>query len=167
MIFTGPITIFAPTNNAFTGVDPSTLNSILKDVNLLQKVLTYHVVASFLPSSAFNNELTLRSVAGENLRINVYKAVEPEVSNYFSGYLNKSKSNIRFSIIVYQTVTVNGALKIKTLEAGNGIIHVINRVLIPEPESNIIQVLERKGNFSTLLTALTVTGLTPTIQNGL
>jgi uncharacterized surface protein with fasciclin (FAS1) repeats len=63
-------------------------------------------------------------------------------------------------------VTVNGALKIKTLEAGNGIIHVINKVLIPEPESNIMQVLERKGNFSTLLTALAITGLTPTIQNG-
>jgi transforming growth factor-beta-induced protein len=79
----GPFTIFAPTNNAFTGVDPSTLNSVSKDVNLLQKVLTYHVVASFLPSSAFNDELTLHSVAGENLRINVYKAVEPEVGITF------------------------------------------------------------------------------------
>ncbi|XP_046658065.1 transforming growth factor-beta-induced protein ig-h3-like [Daphnia pulicaria] len=137
----GPFTIFAPTNNAFNGVDPTTLNSILKDVNLHQKVLAYHIVASFIPSSAFNNEVIVHSASGENLRINVYKSVQPE------------------------TVTVNGALKIKTLEAGNGIIHVINKVLIPEPESNIMQVLERKGNFSTLLTALAITGLTPTIQN--
>ena len=76
----------------------------------------------------------------------------------------KKNSNILF--LLNQTVTVNGALKIKTLEAGNGIIHVINKVLIPEPESNIMQVLERKGNFSTLLTALAITGLTPTVQNG-
>ncbi|EFX90385.1 hypothetical protein DAPPUDRAFT_309643 [Daphnia pulex] len=137
----GPFTIFAPTNNAFNGVDPTTLNSILKDVNLHQKVLAYHIVASFIPSSAFNNEVIVHSASGENLRINVYKSVQPE------------------------TVTVNGALKIKTLEAGNGIIHVINKVLIPEPESNIMQVLERKGNFSTLLTALAITGLTPTVQN--
>lgn len=80
MEFVGPFTIFAPTNHAFNGVDPSTLNSILNDVNLLQKVLAYHVVASFVPSSAFNNEVIVHSVSGENLRINVYKSVEPEVS---------------------------------------------------------------------------------------
>ncbi len=79
-IYVGPFTIFAPTNNAFNGVDPTTLNSILKDVNLHQKVLAYHIVASFIPSSAFNNEVIVHSASGENLRINVYKSVQPEVS---------------------------------------------------------------------------------------
>ncbi len=78
--FIGPFTIFAPTNNAFNGVDPTTLNSILNDVNLHQKVLAYHIVTSFIPSSAFNNEVIVRSASGENLRINVYKSVQPEVS---------------------------------------------------------------------------------------
>ncbi|XP_046658066.1 transforming growth factor-beta-induced protein ig-h3-like [Daphnia pulicaria] len=137
----GPFTVFAPTNEAFSSVDPTTLNTILKDVNLLQKVLTYHVVASLIPSSGLTNEAIARSVSGENLRINVYKSVQPEA------------------------ITVNGALKIKTFEASNGIIHVIDKVLVPEPESNIIQVLEKKDKFSTLLTALNIAGLTPTAKS--
>ncbi|EFX90384.1 hypothetical protein DAPPUDRAFT_309644 [Daphnia pulex] len=146
----GPFTVFAPTNEAFSSVDPTTLDTILKDVNLLQKVLTYHVVASLIPSSGLTNEAIARSVSGENLRINVYKSVQPEIAMY--KYL-------------IQAITVNGALKIKTFEASNGIIHVIDKVLVPEPESNIIQVLEKKDKFSTLLTALNIAGLTPTAKN--
>lgn len=141
-IFTGPFTVFAPINNAFTTVDPSILNAILSDITVLRKVIAYHVVESTLPAALFKNELTPLSASGENLRVNVYDSGDAK------------------------TVTINGALKIRTLEATNGVIHVINKVLIPEPESNIIEVLEKKGNFTTLLTALAVAGLTTTIQNG-
>uniref|UniRef100_A0A0P5HBI0 Fasciclin domain-containing protein n=2 Tax=Daphnia magna TaxID=35525 RepID=A0A0P5HBI0_9CRUS len=137
----GPFTVFAPTNDAFGAVDPSTLNSILNDVEILKNVLTYHVVASALVSSSIENELTPRSLAGENLRINVY------------GSGNEAK------------VTINGALRLKTLEASNGIIYVIDKVLVPEPESNIVKVLEKKGIFSTLLTAFKITDLTSTVES--
>lgn len=137
----GPFTVFAPTNNAFANVDPATLNTILGDINLLKKVLSYHVVTSSIPSTAVQNELTPRTLAGESLRINVYGSGGDT------------------------TVTVNGALRIRTLEASNGVIHVINQVLVPEPESDIVSVLERKGSFSTLLTALNVAGLTSTVKN--
>uniref|UniRef100_A0A0P4YFS8 Fasciclin domain-containing protein n=1 Tax=Daphnia magna TaxID=35525 RepID=A0A0P4YFS8_9CRUS len=137
----GPFTVFAPINNAFTTVDPSILNAILSDITALRKVIAYHVVESTLPAALFKNELTPLSASGENLRVNVYDSGDAK------------------------TVTINGALKIRTLEATNGVIHVINKVLIPEPESNIIEVLEKKGNFTTLLTALAVAGLTTTIQN--
>uniref|UniRef100_A0A0P4Z507 Fasciclin domain-containing protein n=1 Tax=Daphnia magna TaxID=35525 RepID=A0A0P4Z507_9CRUS len=137
----GPFTVFAPINNAFTTVDPSILNAILSDITVLRKVIAYHVVESTLPAALFKNELTPLSASGENLRVNVYDSGDAK------------------------TVTINGALKIRTLEATNGVIHVINKVLIPEPESNIIEVLEKKGNFTTLLTALAVAGLTTTIQN--
>lgn len=137
----GPFTVFAPINNAFSTVDPSILNAILSDITALRKVIAYHVVESTLPAALFKNELTPLSASGENLRVNVYDSGDAK------------------------TVTINGALKIRTLEATNGVIHVINKVLIPEPESNIIEVLEKKGNFTTLLTALAVAGLTTTIQN--
>lgn len=137
----GPFTVFAPINNAFTTVDPSILNAILSDITALRKVIAYHVVESTLPAALFKNELTPLSASGENLRVNVYDSGDAK------------------------TVTINGALKIRTLEATNGVIHVINKVLIPEPKSNIIEVLEKKGNFTTLLTALAVAGLTTTIQN--
>lgn len=54
----------------------------------------------------------------------------------------------------------------KTLEASNGVIYIIDKVLIPEPESNIVQVLTKKGSFSTLITALNVAGLTSTVESG-
>ena len=69
---TGPFTVFAPTNDAFGAVDPSTFTALLKDANLLKRVLTYHVVASALLPSSIKNELVTRSLAGESLRVNVY-----------------------------------------------------------------------------------------------
>jgi len=62
---------------------------------------------------------------------------------------------------------VNGALRVKTLETTNGIVYVIDKVIIPpEAESDIAQVLEKKKDFSTLLTAIKVAGLTDTVKSG-
>ncbi len=62
---------------------------------------------------------------------------------------------------------MNGALRVKTLETTNGIVYVIDKVIIPpEAESDIAQVLEKKKEFSTLLTALKVAGLTDTVKSG-
>ncbi len=80
--FSGPFTVFAPTNDAFGAVDPATLDALLKDVNLLKRVLTYHVVASALPPASIKNELVTRTLAGESLRINVYGAGAKTVWHY-------------------------------------------------------------------------------------
>lgn len=62
---------------------------------------------------------------------------------------------------------MNGALRVKTLETTNGIVYVIDKVIIPpEAESDIPQVLEKKKEFSTLLTAIKVAGLTDTVKSG-
>lgn len=63
-------------------------------------------------------------------------------------------------------VTVNGVLRLKTLDASNGIIYVIDKILIPGNEKSIIKVLEAKGKFKTLLTALAVAGLTRHVDTG-
>lgn len=68
----GPFTVFAPTNEAFGKVDPATLDALGKDVNLLKKVLTYHVVGSAINPADVKNELTPKTLEGNNLRINVY-----------------------------------------------------------------------------------------------
>ena len=68
----GPFTVFAPTNEAFGKVDPATLDALGKDINLLKKVLTYHVVGSAINPSDVKNELTPKTLEGDNLRINVY-----------------------------------------------------------------------------------------------
>ena len=51
------------------------------DVNLLKKVLSYHVVASEFPPSSVKNELTPNTLTGEKLRVNVYGSGIDEVRN--------------------------------------------------------------------------------------
>lgn len=71
--------MFAPTNEAFAAVDPPTLSAILADVNLLKRVLTYHVVGSTLSSESIKNDLATKTLAGESLRINVYGSGDRQV----------------------------------------------------------------------------------------
>jgi transforming growth factor-beta-induced protein len=137
----GPFTVFAPTNEAFNNVDPATLKALLADNALLTRVLTYHVVASKIESAGITNELTSKSVAGEALRLNVYKVGDKKV------------------------ITVNGAVKINAIQTTNGVIYVIDKVLVPNDDASIVKVLEKQGKFSTLLTALKVADLTSTLDS--
>jgi transforming growth factor-beta-induced protein len=84
-LFSGPFTLFAPTNDAFGAIDLSTLNTLLQDVNLLRSVLTYHVVTSALAPVSIENELVIKSLAGESLRFNVYK--KGKVSQLFNIFI--------------------------------------------------------------------------------
>lgn len=63
-------------------------------------------------------------------------------------------------------VTINGALRLKALEAENGIVYVIDKVLIPDNNKSIVKVLETKGKFTTLMTALVVSGLKNHLDSG-
>ncbi|MDO5291551.1 MAG: fasciclin domain-containing protein [bacterium] len=105
----GPFTVFAPTNDAFTKLPSGTLEELLKPENKqkLEDVLTYHVFAGNVPSSA------AEKLAGKEITM-----------------LNNKKAKITMK---------NGALYInnakivtKDIKAQNGVIHVIDNVLIPE-----------------------------------
>ena len=102
----GPFTVFAPTNAAFAKVPAETLAALKADPDKLRSVLTYHVVAGKVPASQVVtlNGKSVKTVEGSTVRITV-----------------KGKS-----------VRVNDAKVTKTdLMAKNGVIHVINGVLIP------------------------------------
>ena len=77
MLKTGPLTVFAPTDEAFASIDPNTLQIILKDLILLKNILSYHVVPfEISPSfiSAILHTYLLPTVQGEApVRINVYR----------------------------------------------------------------------------------------------
>lgn len=98
------LTVLAPTNAAFAKVPKRTLNALAKDRRALRRVLLYHVLRGAVPARTV---VTLRSaptLAGPDISIRV-----------------KGRS-----------VFVNNAKVIKTdVKASNGIIHVINRVLLP------------------------------------
>jgi uncharacterized surface protein with fasciclin (FAS1) repeats len=100
----GPYTVFAPTDAAFRKVPPKTLKSLARHPAKLRAVLLYHVVAGKVTSSQVVMLKSAKTLNGKSVRIRV------SGNNVF---VNKAKVT---------TPDVN---------ASNGVIHVINRVLIP------------------------------------
>lgn len=100
----GPFTVFAPTNEAFAKVPKEKLEALLKDKAALTAVLTYHVVP------------------GKVMAADVVKLTEAET-------LQGKPITIK---VDGDKVTVNGVKVIKTdIECKNGVIHVIDGVLLP------------------------------------
>ena len=103
----GPFTVFAPTDEAFGKLPNGTLADLLKPENKgrLSSILTYHVVAG-------------KVMAGDVVKLDKAKTV------------NGQFVKIRTS---HGSVFVNDAEVIKTdIECTNGVIHVINKVLLPK-----------------------------------
>ena len=108
----GPLTVFAPTDAAFAKVPPSVLQNLLKPENkaTLAKVLKYHVVSGRVPASAvmkLPSCTNVKTLAGEPVAMRKSSGV---MIDFFSGKANVTKTDIR---------------------ADNGIIHVVDTVLIP------------------------------------
>jgi len=134
----GPFTVFAPTNEAFAALDPALVDSLVANPEALKNVLLYHVVPGTVKSTALSDDLAVASAAGASLRINLPK----------------------------NAVTVNGVNVIQAdVEASNGVIHVVDQVLIP-PSGNIVETLSADGRFSTLVAAATAAGLGNTLATG-
>ncbi|MBS3029597.1 MAG: fasciclin domain-containing protein [Dolichospermum sp. DET50] len=101
----GPFTVFAPTDAAFKALPKGTLARLLKPENkaTLVKILTYHVVPGAITSKIIKTG-NVKTVEGASVQIKVRKG----------------------------RVTVDNAKVIKAdVKASNGIIHVINKVLLP------------------------------------
>lgn len=102
----GPFTVFAPTNDAFNKVDKATLESLMKDENkeALQNILQYHVTVSAIKAENLHDGQTLGMVNGDNVKVTVKDG---------------------------KIMLNNSATIIATVPASNGIIHVIDGVLLP------------------------------------
>lgn len=114
----GPFTVFAPTNEAFAKLPAGTVDSLLKPENkdTLTKVLTYHVVSGNLDSAALEQQIkdghgtaTLTTVAGEPLKV-MRKGRDLVVEDAKGGHAKVTIADVRQS---------------------NGVIHVVNAVLMP------------------------------------
>ena len=101
----GPFTVFAPTNDAFADLPSYIVSAIESDPELLSTILLYHVVSDDLDSDEVLSNRRLETVQGENLR----------VSQRSGGAFINSSELIALDI-----------------EADNGVVHVIDRVLIPQ-----------------------------------
>jgi len=103
----GPFTVFAPTDEAFAKLPPGTVENLLKPENKakLQAILTYHVVPGKVLAADVVKLTSAKTVEGHNITI-------------------KAAGN---------GVQVNQAHVVKTdVVASNGVIHVIDAVILPE-----------------------------------
>lgn len=99
----GPFTVFAPTDAAFAKLPAGTLEALLADKAMLTKVLTYHVVPGHVMAADVMKLSSAKTVEGQSIRI--------------------SKSG---------GVKVDNANVVKTdIVASNGVIHVIDTVILP------------------------------------
>ncbi|MBI1781236.1 MAG: fasciclin domain-containing protein [Sphingobacteriales bacterium] len=115
----GPFTVFAPVNNAFDKLPKGTVETLLKpeNKNMLTKILTYHVVAGRLDSKALaekikegNGKAELTTVAGGKLWV-MMKGDKVVLKDEKGG-------------MAYVTI--------KDVYQSNGVIHVIDTVVMPE-----------------------------------
>lgn len=103
----GPFTVFAPTDEAFAKLPKGTLEGLLKDKEALKKVLLYHVVSGNVSSKEVVKLDKAKTVGGQDVMI---KVKDGKV------YVNKS---------LVTTADV---------QASNGVIHIIDTVLIPKDD---------------------------------
>ena len=102
----GPFTVFAPTNEAFNKLPKGTLDELMKPEKKtdLQNILQYHVTTSSLKADFFKDGQTIGMVNGDNITINVKDG----------------------KIILNNSATI-----VASVPASNGMVHIIDGVLLP------------------------------------
>jgi uncharacterized surface protein with fasciclin (FAS1) repeats len=102
----GPFTVFAPTNAAFDKLPAGTVDGLLKPESRsdLRNILQYHVYVGVIPAERFDNDMSLGQVNGKRVNLGL-EGDQP---------------------------TVNGVKILASIPTSNGIIHVIDQVLLPQ-----------------------------------
>ncbi len=156
----GPFTVFAPTNEAFSelfaGLDNyNSLDDFDNDVDreLLSVILTYHVIAGVAaPSTGLTDGQVLPTVQGENLTVDLNGGV----------FINDATQS-------------SAQVVLADVETSNGIVHVVDKVLVPQAvldaineagteESTLVDLVRETESLSILEAALIKAGLAPTLS---
>src|SRR5680860_1491421 len=160
---TGPFTIFAPKNSAFTalakelGYENSTALLEGIDPTLLSTILTYHVVAGENGADDLTEGKMLATVMGDEITVNVDEDGNIEIMD---------ATNLP------QTET-GAAVSFSNSSAPNGVVHFIDKVLLPqevietlsvEVRPSILEWATNTEDLTVLVSALEKTGLTATVK---
>jgi uncharacterized surface protein with fasciclin (FAS1) repeats len=141
----GPFTVFAPTNAAFQELlDSNEAWNALSDIptELLSAVLLYHVADSEVSSSDLSDGQMITMLNGEQIEVDLSNGVE-------------------LMTVADQMVSVTNA----DIKASNGIIHVIDEVMLPiAKENDIIETASVVDEFSILVSAITAAGLVDALK---
>jgi transforming growth factor-beta-induced protein len=146
----GPFTVFAPTDDAFAALPAGTLDSLLLPENKQQltDILLYHVVAGQVMAAdvvGLDGQMADTALAGKQIGIKV------DMGNV---YLNENVKVI-----------------ITDVEASNGVIHVIDAVLLPASDEAVMEKMDivdtaiADGRFTTLVAAVQAAELVDTLKS--
>lgn len=99
----GPFTVFAPTDEAFAALPEGTVEGLLNDIPALTEILTYHVVPGAVMSTDLSDGMMATTVQGSDITVSLG-----------------------------ESVMINDATVVAAdIETSNGIIHVIDSVILP------------------------------------
>ncbi len=136
----GTFTLFAPTDAAFAALPAGTVDALLVDpTGTLADILLYHVVGSVAMSGDLSNGQVITTALGQDITVTIDNG----------------------------QVFINDALvTVADIEATNGVVHVIDAVLLPElPTNNIWDIVSNSDVHNTLQAAIEAAGLVETLQS--
>jgi uncharacterized surface protein with fasciclin (FAS1) repeats len=127
----GPLTVFAPTDDAFAALPEGTVEALLEDPEALADILLYHVVDGKVMAADVVELSSAQTLQGQYVDISVEG----------------------------DSVMIDGAeVLIPDIETSNGVIHVIDQVILPETR-DIVDIAVEDGRFTTLVAAVQAAGL--------
>ena len=130
-------TVFAPTDAAFAKLDSAYLTNLVQnDIDTLTKILTYHVISGDIMSTDLSDGMRAETVQGKYL-------------------------DIRFDDD--KVYIENAMVSTADIECNNGVIHVIDTVMVPE--NNVVETAVENDDFNTLVSAVVAAGLDTTLSD--
>ena len=129
----GPFTLFAPTDAAFNNLPAGTVTALLNDIPALTQILQHHVVGDSVMSSMLTNGQIVTTLLGTDLTVTI---------NSTGVFID------------------NAQVTVADLIADNGVVHVIDVVLIPATATNsVYDIVSNSTSHTTLKTAIDACGL--------
>jgi len=134
----GPFTLFAPTDDAFAALPAGTVEALLDDIPALTDILLYHAVSGDVRSGDLSDGMAAATVNGKNINVTI---------NSDGVFINNAK------VTVADIVT------------DNGVVHVIDAVLLP-PRTSVVDVVVNSADHNTLEAAVIAADLGFACWNG-
>jgi uncharacterized surface protein with fasciclin (FAS1) repeats len=137
----GPFTVFAPTDAAFAALPSGTIETLLTDpTGTLAQILLYHVVSGEALSATLSDGQTITTLLGEDITVTIG--------------MNGVMIN-------------NATVVVADITATNGVVHVIDAVLLPpapQPTTTVVDVIVNSDVHNTLEAAVVAAGLVETLS---
>ena len=135
----GPFTVFAPTDNAFNNLPAGTVTALLNDIPALTDILLHHVVGDSVMSGMLSNNQIVTTLLGTDVTVTI-----------------NSNGDVYID---------NAMVTVVDLVGDNGVVHVIDAVMVPVTSSNsVYDIISASPSHTTLNTAVVVCSLDGTLS---